>query len=103
MEDFIYIITIDGSTQMILSVFNSYNKSIIGYYNITKSYENFGSVNYCFLYKIPINIKFYNDDINFYDNIKLQKSCKYRVKYENFDKLELEYNKIIRLEKLKSI
>ena len=90
--DYIYIISCQrgqGSPE-IQSIWMRYEDAIKTYYE--------GKLNYHYIYKIPVNQIFGNS----WSDIKLQKSCKYRLKIEGSE-LKNEYQKIIRDDKINSL
>lgn len=109
-QEFIYVISTQrgqGSPE-IYSFWNTYEGAIKAYHKLLVNNKHghydfdfeFTMNNY-FLYKFPANTYFCEGDNS--SDIKLQKSCKYRVKFKSYEELEKEFNMIIRANKLERV
>jgi len=83
----VYIISCqrdNGKLPEIYSMWSTYEKAINAYYDacVEKSY-NFS---WLYLYEFPLDEKFC--DVKSWSDIKLGKSCKYRMKFKDFNELE---------------
>jgi len=86
------------------SLWTTYESAIMNYYQylIDKKYTSDGSLNFMYLYKLPLNEDF-KENGNSWSDIKLQKTCKHRVKFKTFKDLENEYTYVLRGKKLERI
>jgi len=105
MNEFIYIISTQsgqGSPE-IFSIWSTYESAIIAYYQvvISKEYSHDFTLKNYYLYKMPINEKFCED--NHWSDIKLQKSCKYRIKFKDYNELKKIYDNTVRKVKIDSL
>jgi hypothetical protein len=91
-----------GHSAEIHSIWTTYESAIINYYQYIKD-EGWSlyDLSFMFLYKFPSNEKFCENDT--WSNIKLQKSCKYRIKFKDLKELENEYTIVTRKMKLNSL
>ncbi len=102
MMEYIYIISTQrgqGSPE-IFSIWSNNDDAIKSYYNyfIINKHEY---LDFIYLYKYPIGKNFCGDEK--WSKIKLQKSCKFRVKFKSFKDLKNEYEQIIRSNKLERV
>ena len=101
--EYIYIMACQrgqGGTE-IFSMWDSYEKSIIAYYNyhIKDGYgkrQDSSDYWFMYLYKFPVNMDFSTDFCGHggSSDIKIQKSSKYRIKFKNWGELKKEYTKV---------
>ena len=92
----IYIMSCQRSqgSPEIFSIWDTYEKSIIAYYNYCVDNKSFSfSFNYMFLYRIPVNQMFC--DNTKWSDVKLQKSSKYRIKFVSEEALKQEAQRYI--------
>lgn len=109
-EEFVYVIFTQrgqGSPE-IYSLWNSYEGVIKAYHKLLIDHKNGHysfdfefTMNHYFICKFPVNTYFC--DVDNSSDIKLQKSCKYRVKFKSYEELENEYNQILRGLKLERV
>jgi hypothetical protein len=96
------------SSPEIFSIWNTYEKAITAYYkyhidedNLYKKTDN-DTYWFMYLYKIPVGENFVEVSRKSSD-VKLQKSCKYRIKFKTWGDLRKEYNIVNRDSKIESI
>jgi hypothetical protein len=105
--EYIYILSCQrgqGSPE-IHSMWNSYEKAIKSYYHYHISDKSTSSIsNFMFLYKFPTNTIFSvggeGESWRDWSDVKIQKSSKYRIKFDSFKELESEYKVFNRDDKL---
>jgi hypothetical protein len=84
---YVYIISCqrdNGKLPEIYSMWSTYEKAISAYYDacVEKSY-NFS---FLMMYEFPLDEKFC--DVKKWSDVKLGKSCKYRMRFKDFEELE---------------
>ena len=101
MNDFIYIISSQSGAGSagIYSIWTTYNLAINAYYQCIVVDNNHSfNLDCIFLYKMPVNEKFCENDT--WSDIKIQKSSKYRIKFKDFRELDKIYTQVIRTIKI---
>lgn len=88
---YVYIMSCQRSqgSPEIYSIWDTYECAIIDYYEyfVKSKYSN---LDFMYLFKIPLNQSFSENGI--WSNIKLQKTCMYRLKFKSMSDLKTEYD-----------